>query len=598
MSRERQTVTAPAATTARQPRSRGGAPLPQKALLIGLDGATFTILDPLMARGVMPFLRDFVARGVRAPLRSIIPALTPPAWTSLMTGKRPGGHGVFDFFQKEQPDGHHLRFATSQDVGAETIWSLATRHGKRVTALNFPLMFPPPAVNGCVVPGGWMPWRQLRLGCYPPGLFDRLRALPSFNARELALDMAFEEKAIEGCATEEYAEWIALHMRRERRWFEVLSYLMREEPADLTAVLFDGVDKLQHLCWRFLDPTCRPAVPSAWEAEITGLCEAYFRQLDELMAEIVSLAGPDTAVVLASDHGFGPTADVFYLNTWLEQQGYLAWAADGAAQGATGAPAARPGGNAPQLGLGQIARHVFQLDWERTIAYAATPSSNGIHLVRRKPDGSPGLSPEAYQRVRRELVDALYAVRHPVTGRPIVAEVVTREAAFVGPYAALAPDLTVILADGGLVSILRGDTAIKPRPEIAGTHRAEGVLLAAGPGIRAGVTLPEVSIVDVAPLLLDCLGVPVPADLAGCTPASALEPAARAALGSTRRAPVAAVAPSAEPAPAATDGAAKDAQPQDGSRPAPESNATADVVFDAEAEETMLKRLRALGYVE
>ena len=36
-------------------------------------------------------------------------------------------------------------------------------------SLNFPLMFPPPPVDGCIVPGGMMPWRQLRLGCHPPG---------------------------------------------------------------------------------------------------------------------------------------------------------------------------------------------------------------------------------------------------------------------------------------------------------------------------------------------------------------------------------------------------------------------------------------------
>src|SRR5438105_950816 len=157
-----------------------------KTLLLGLDGATFTILDPFMERGVMPFLRDFVARGVRASLRTVMPPLTPPAWTSLMTGKRPGQHGVFDFFQKESPESEYLRLSSSQDIHSPTIWSLASDGGQRVIALNFPLMFPPPTVDGCVVPGGWMPWRQLRLGCHPPGLFDRLKALPTFNARELA----------------------------------------------------------------------------------------------------------------------------------------------------------------------------------------------------------------------------------------------------------------------------------------------------------------------------------------------------------------------------------------------------------------------------
>src|SRR5947199_4099684 len=129
-----------------------------QVLFIGLDGATFTVLDPMMERGIMPFLRDFVAAGVRAPLRSTLPPLTPPGWTSLITGKRPGQHGVFDFFRRESPDSEFFRFAVSGDIGTETIWSIASKGGQRVIALNYPLMFPPPAVNGSIVPGGWIPW--------------------------------------------------------------------------------------------------------------------------------------------------------------------------------------------------------------------------------------------------------------------------------------------------------------------------------------------------------------------------------------------------------------------------------------------------------
>ena len=556
--------------------------LAKKVLLIGLDGATFTILDPLMQEGVMPFLRELARRGVRAPLRSVIPALTPPAWTSLMTGKRPGEHGVFDFFQKDSAESHYLRFASSQDIRSETIWSIASQNGKRVISLNFPLMFPAPAVNGYVVPGGWMPWRQLRLGCYPPGLFDQLKALPAFNARELALDMAFEEKAIEGCAPEEYLDWIALHMRRERRWFEILKHLMRSDPADLTAVLFDGVDKLQHLCWRFLDPACASPNPSPAEQEIADLCRAYFAQLDGLIEEAVALTGPDTAVVLVSDHGFGPTSDVFYLNTWLERHGYLRWALDAAPP--DGAQGCGPGSDAesvppaPQLGLGQIARHMHRLDWDHTVAYAATPSSNGIHIVTRKPDGSEGVPPHEYERLRRELRTGLLATRHPITGEPLVADVLTREEAFAGPYAALGPDLTLILADGGLVSILRGETPLSPRREVAGTHREAGIFLAAGAGLQRGVSLPELSIVDVAPLLLDCIGIAAPADMTGATPLSVLEPVAAHARGAALP-PVSISAARVTVHSAAAGGTSAD-------------------VFDAEAEAIMLKRLQALGYVE
>ena len=70
-------------------------------LLLGLDGATDTVLDPMIASGMMPNLGALLNRGTRGTLRSIMPPLTPPAWTSLMTGKHPGQHGVFDFFQKE-----------------------------------------------------------------------------------------------------------------------------------------------------------------------------------------------------------------------------------------------------------------------------------------------------------------------------------------------------------------------------------------------------------------------------------------------------------------------------------------------------------------
>jgi predicted AlkP superfamily phosphohydrolase/phosphomutase len=532
-----------------------------KTLLIGLDGGTWTVLRPLMQRGVMPFLHEFVERGVQAPLRSVIPALTPPGWTSLMTGKRPGQHGVFDFFRRESPDSEFFRFAVSGDIGADTIWSIASRGGQRIIALNYPLMFPPPAVNGSVVPGGWIPWRQLRLGCYPPGLFDRLKTLPSFNAREMALDMALEEKAIEGCAAEEYAEWIELHIRRDRRWFDILDYLMTEESAELTAIMFDGVDKLQHLCWRFIDPACQPANPTEWEAAIISKCESYFRQLDGLLQRAVERAGSEARTIIGSDHGAGPTSDIFYVNTWLEQQGYLGWAADG--------PAAS--GNLPRLGMSQFARHNQTLDWTRTTAYAATPSSNGIFLVRKSPDKPAGVSAENHAVLRDEIARGLRQLRHPVTGAPVVTEVWTRDEAFAGPHAELGPDLTVTLFDGGLVSILRADAPVKPRPETVGTHRALGVFMAAGPGIRRGAKLDELSIQDVAPLVLHSLGLPVPSDLAARLPAQVLEDAALKAQPMQLAAATATYTP---------------------------TNGTDHAGFDEEAETLMLQRLRALGYIE
>jgi predicted AlkP superfamily phosphohydrolase/phosphomutase len=534
-----------------------------QTLLIGIDGATFSILDPLMDEGVMPFLKQFVASGVRAELSSVIPPLTPPAWTSLVTGRSPGQHGIFDFFRKESPSDHHIRITNSADVGCETIWSIVSRNDMRVTSLNYPLMFPPPQLNGNVVPGGWMPWRQLRLGCHPGDLYDRLRSLPGFNARELALDMAHEEKAVEGCQPEEYEDWIKQHIRREQQWFEILRFLMQEDPSKLTGILFDGVDKLQHLCWRFLDPAYLDGTLSPWERRIRDLCLQYFRQLDELLAHIADLAGTEATIILASDHGFGAQTETFFANTWLEQNGYLTWADEAPSRDTSAA----------RLGMGQLARHVYMLDWERTLAYAPTPSSNGIHIVRSDGEGGQGVAPAEYEQLRAELMASLSQITSPSTGEKVVAQVWTREEAFDGPYVELAPDLTLGLRDGGLISIVASDALVKPRPEPTGTHRPEGIFVAAGQGLLRGISMPKLSILDVAPLVLYSLGLAVPSDMEGHVPTEAFRPSW------LRARPVRT---------ASTAGAVGvDSQP-----------ATVEIVYTEDEERELAARLRALGYIE
>lgn len=517
-----------------------------RTLLIGLDGATWEVLDPYMERGLMPALQELTGRGTRAGLASIVPALTPPAWTSLVTGKRPGGHGVFDFFQKEEPGSIYFTFASSQNVHSATIWSLASEAGRRVISLNFPLTFPPPDVNGFVVPGGMMPWRQLRLGCHPPGLFDRLKALPGFSPREM-LDMELEVKAIEGCPAEEQEAYVEQHIAREQRWMEVARHLLSTEPAELVAVMFDGVDKLQHLCWRFIDPASRPAEPTAWEQRMIDRCETYFRTVDAILAELVELAGQDATIVIASDHGFGPTRDVFHVNSWLEREGFLAWAPDGG----------DAAGDGTKVGFKDVARHVHALDWSRTAAYAATPSSQGIHVV----DGDRG--------VRDEIAGRLRALRRD-DGTPLVTGLWTREEAFGGPYAGIGPDLSLALAGGATMSILPSAELVVRRPEVRGHHRERGIFVTAGPGIRAGAQVGDLSIVDVAPLILHRLGLPVVDDMDGRLPEEVLEPAELAAHPPRTRA----AEPVADAAPAA------------------------DLELDEDEQAGVLERLKALGYVE
>jgi predicted AlkP superfamily phosphohydrolase/phosphomutase len=532
-----------------------------KAVLVGWDGATFTVLDPLMEEGVMPFLKGFVARGTRGELLSPPNHITPSSWTSLATGHLPGNHGIFDFIRpQETEDGVYIKLLDARDVRSETIWSMATRQQRRVICLNFPLMFPPQPLAGYMV-SGFVPWRHLRRAVYPLDLYERLRTLPGFDARQIAWDLDMEKKAIQALPHDEYEGWIRFHISMEQQWFEILRYLMQTDPCDLTAVLFSGVDKLQHLAWRFIDPALFPKRPSAWEAKIRNLCLDYFRQLDGFLAQIVQIAGEDARVFIVSDHGFGPTWDIFYLNVWLHQHGYLHWGEDGA-----------PLDDGEKVLAMRMKTQYGLLDWKRTAAYALTPSCNGIYIRVSKGPGHPGIRREAYESFRSELIASLLAFTDPESSESIVKHVRTREEIFSGSQLHLAPDLTLELRDQGFISILNADSPLKRRKEPKGMHRPEGILIAAGQGIRQGLTVRQLTVPDVCPALLYSLGLEIPQGLDGRFPAEIFESAflkthpARIGESTT---PVA-------------------------RGPTPSTEAS----LPTEGEEAVLARLRNLGYIE
>jgi len=532
----------------------------QRTLLIGLDGATFTVLDALIEDGTMPFLRRFRLAGTSAPLLSTPHPLTPPAWTSLMTGRNPGNHGVFDFmWPVYQGDTMSIKLMDSRDIKSETIWSLLSRQGRRVVSLNFPVMFPPRPVAGYLI-SGFVSWRHLRRACYPPSLFDALKKMPGVNPRELSMDLDQEKKSIQGLQPDEYEGWLRLHITRERQWFEITRHLMTSDPCDLTAVLFDGTDKLQHVAWPLLDPALVPTAPTAWQRTVRGLCLEYFRNLDGYLAALVELAGPAAQVFMVSDHGFGPSDEIFYVNVFLAGLGHLHWGP--AAQLADGTGRHLPQRMSVQYGL---------IDWKKTAAYCLAPSSNGIYIRVAAEPGQPGVAPAEYAGFRRRLIDDLLAFRAPDGGR-VVTRVMTREEAFPGTETARAPDLTLVLRDHGFVSALNAPSTLSPREQPVGAHRPDGIFVAGGPGIRGGLATPTLSIVDVASLLVHSVGLPVPANFEGRVPEEIFEPHFLRARPVRVGEPTLAV--SAYPADANESG------------------------FSEEGEAAILSRLRDLGYVE
>ena len=470
-------------------------------VLIGLDGATFSILDPLMQDGCMPFLKDFTHRGFRAKLQSTPNPLTPPAWTSMITGQNPGNHGIYDFIRSEERDGTiYFTLYNSSDILCETVWSIASRNDRRVIHLNYPMMAPPEPINGMVIPS-MVQWRHLKRNIYPKRLFETLKSIPDFKPEQWGLTYCDANEAMRERALfpKEEKDWIIRHIKRDHQWFLILRYLMQKEPADLTAIVFDGMDKLQHLCWRLLDPNVRSAKIVDWEQRMRNYALEYFRNIDGYIRDIVELAGDDAHVYIASDHGFGPTRYIFHINRLLEKLGYLAWRDD----------------HDQAVKESSHEWSFASLDWTKTSAYVGTPSSNGIRIRALGKPGQNVMPRDEYISFRDRLMRQLLDYRDPSTGEQIVIEILTREEAFPGVVMDKAPDLTLILSDHSFVSVVNEEPIVTQRPVINGTHRPEGVLIAKGPGIRSGSTIEKCSIIDVAPTLLYSLGLPICADMEG-----------------------------------------------------------------------------------
>lgn len=484
-----------------------------RLLFIGLDGATFDLLDPLVQQGLMPFLGGLIREGVRASLLSTRNPLTPPAWTSIATGRSPSAHNIHDFLRPVQTgEDVFLKVNDSRDNRCEAVWSILKRHNLRATSLNFYGQSPPPAIDGYLL-SGFVPWKHLRHATYPAELFDWVKARTELNYKDLGMDIGEEKKCVQGLMENEHQGWIELQGRRDTAWTRLACALMEKDRTDLTALVLDGPDKIQHLFWRYVDPRLAHTLTEPGDEEITRLCQEYYRILDDNIRDLVTSAGPDTNVIFASDHGFGATTEVVYLNAWLARQGHLHWSekAESASAG--------------KLTADRMRDHLGMIDWRRTRAFCPTPSSNAIH-IKKSDDPRLGVTPSEYLdfclRLRQDLLD----FRMPGEEHPVFTEVHLNRLEGT-PYLDGCPDITVRLRDKGFVSILKSEQIVVPRARPEGTHRPEGIFIGYGPHFHRGLEVSTQSLLCVAPLMLHLLGLPVPADLEGRVPEEALSSASR-----------------------------------------------------------------------
>jgi predicted AlkP superfamily phosphohydrolase/phosphomutase len=490
--------------------------------VIGLDSATFDVVDPLVELGDLPNLGAILQRGTAGVLRSTTHPLTPHAWSTMVTGVNAGRHAIWDFTERDE-SGYSMRLINGSYRRAPALWDRLTAAGRRAGVVNVPFTWPAPAIDGFAIAGMDASFREQGMTS-PPELFGELRervgALKLDHSYPLGEDGRIDLDLVRGAAEQkvEATLWLA----------------ERFEP-ELLFVVFMAADHVQHLGW------------SEWEERGPDSAVAgTYRILDEAVGKLVAAAdGGDVLVI--SDHGAGPLHGVVNLNAWLASEGYLEYTAPGTQRSRRLAEKAfelrrklpkrlryAVKQRAPALRERVYERRTYSvIDWPRTRAFAYGTFGNVVINVRgRESEGTvePG---DEYERVRDEIAAKALELRGP-DGQPIVAAVHRREDLFHGPHLAKVPDLLIEFAEyawlgkGNLKK--RGESIwdaieIEPGSEhvYVGSHRHEGLFALAGPSAVRGER-GYASIEDVAPTILYLLGEAVPSDLEGRILTEAIDP--------------------------------------------------------------------------
>lgn len=146
----------------------------KKLLIIGLDGATFKILNPLAKKGYLPTIKKLMEGGVKGKLQSTIPPITGPAWVSFATGKNPGKTGVYDFFNRKNKKTYKIYPVSSKNFKHHSYWDILSKRGHRVGIINFPTLYPAYKINGYMVSGIWGKEND-KLSFWPRSLSEKIK---------------------------------------------------------------------------------------------------------------------------------------------------------------------------------------------------------------------------------------------------------------------------------------------------------------------------------------------------------------------------------------------------------------------------------------
>ncbi|UCE28995.1 MAG: alkaline phosphatase family protein [Candidatus Bathyarchaeota archaeon] len=449
-----------------------------KVLVLGFDGAS----QSLVARWIdhlpnFKLLKDLNIFGQTIPP---IPAQTPVAWTTFMTGKNPGNHGIFSFAFR-QTGTYKRKIIDPRMLKSKTLWQILSEAGKRVGVLNVPMC------DCCDIKGFMIPGFMSRSEGipYPDSVREKIKR--KFGIKKFAGDL--EIATLEKAQSDPELFFERVNQMTDCM-AEICLYLFEEEEWDFFMPVFMGLDRIQHFFWKNIDSTH----PKFEENKLSNLVENFYVKADRIVGNFLKLADENTLVIVLSDHGFCSVHREVIINNYLEEKGFLT-------------------------------TNAGKIDLEKSKAVSYGYGDIWLNVKQREPQGIIDLA-EEYDHVRTQISTELKKIE--IDGEKPIKDVKKREELWWGTYLNQAPDLNIIFNIGYQAARQPEITEknelkryVNDSPRWSGGHDGThdpldvlGIIGILGPGIKGGKDL-RIHLWDLAPTILNWMNVPIPADMDG-----------------------------------------------------------------------------------
>lgn len=346
-------------------------PHSKKLIVIGLDCAPPELVFGRFRRD-MPTVARLMDTGVYGPLESSIPAITVPAWMSMMTSKDPGQLGFYGFRNRKNFTYDEMFYATSNVLRDRPAWEHLGDAGLKSIVVGVPPSYPVRPLEGVM------------LGCFLTPDADSEYAYPPGLKAELEKNVGTYIIDVKDFRTDDKDYLREQIWRMTENRFQTVAYLAKTRDWDMLMFVEMGPDRLHHGFWKYFDESQVNYVPNS---EYAGVIPDYYKYVDALIGELLDEVGEGAAVLLVSDHGVKPMAGGFCFNDWLLQKDYLALK--------TGAPT-EPGKLTNDM-----------IDWGRTKVWGSGGYYGRlfINVKGREPEGV--IPKDDYEKFRDELAAEL-----------------------------------------------------------------------------------------------------------------------------------------------------------------------------------------------